>query len=791
MRRNSYLELLPKYFWAIFTLGIFSIFPILAHAQDNGVVLTSSSNSAFFTPAAADQSILYLGELFGSVPPVLAGTGSSLMGNLFKLFNTAILALGMLFAGYTTFVGILNTAGDGEMLGKGWSSIWVPIKTVAGIALLIPTGSGYCVIQVFMMWLLVQGIGAADTLTGAIVDYMKSGQQVFVAGSTGGASGENDNTKYDTTVKTIYQGLSCMQSYQKDNPTVNPTFVTPPTATVSGSTAVYDFLVCRSNTGSLGDSFCGANASSISCGQITITQKNTEALGFLVQGVNAIMPSLNSAAYFMVNDPIIPKDHPNDPPLTNPPYQSSINSYTAAEDTYNFVGADFINEVENTYGSYVVQANNAFGSTAEGNGSFYDDINSYGWVTLGNLYWDMAASAGKSETGAESSSKLTWNSQTNITTPPSTDGKYNPTDYYSQNAITYGNNWATDFIDDLITTRTSEGNGTSGDGFEASTHKDYIGVATDMMGALTMGTLNAMLIKFKDGRNPMIVAQEMGHEITIGTEAAITTLAVLMTGAAVWAGYYSSINPGFLVLQTIMAFILPGFMLFSGMLLVLGGTLSVIIPFIPALAYFLAVTAWMIATLETVIAAPIVAIGILHPDGHPVWGKAEGSIMLMTSMFLRPSLIVMGMAAGVILSFISVQFINFGYQTAMLKILGNTEPTSMEAILYLTTYVGLILACVNKSFSTIEVIPEQVMRWIQGGEAAKFGGGQDAMQKMQGAQEGQGSKTGEGTGHGAQESGQAGEKTAGKADKQAERSKANRERDKELQALGGSGNRFD
>lgn len=762
MQCNAHHKKIFKYFWAIFFIGVAGFFPTLLYAACDPTtnICTDTSNGSFFTPASSDQSIIYLGELFGSIPPVLAGTGSGLMGQLFKVFNTAVMTLGIIIAGYTTFVGILNTAGEGEMLGKAWSSIWLPIRTVAGIALLIPTASGYCVCQIFMMWLLVQGVGAADTLTSTVVDYMESGQKIFVQGDVPDSSGKSTpSTSWDSTVNTVYQGLVCMQSYQKQFPAVNGSYMAPPDPTTNSSgNIVYNFSAVE-QTGTNSDGT--PKTEIISCGTIEIPATGTTnslTAPFLQQGLAAIMPSLNSAAYFMVND-VVTTGSVND---------SSINNTNVAEDTFNFVGSDFLVAVENTYNSFVTQASNAAssgGSSHDGNHDYYEDIRNYGWVTLGDLYWDMAKSAGSTYSGNDESFKLKWSGTTNIGKVYSSPGDCQQD--YSATACTYANTWAPQFVTDLKSTRDNAD--TNGGAFDKQ-EMDAGAMASSAMADITLDVLASMEKAFSGTDNPMISAQKLGHDITLSIEISLAVLMTAMTGIAIAAGVSSSISPAYLVYQTVMAFALPGLMVFCGLLLMLGGTLAVVIPFIPALAYFMAVLAWLIGTLETIVAAPIVAIGLIHPDGqHQVWGKAEPAVMLIINMFLRPSLIVIGMAAGIILSFITVQFVNFGFQQAMMKVIGSTKPSGVETTLYLTTYVALILACVNKSFSAVDMLPETVMRWIAGGEGTKFGGGQDAMQKLQGTQESGGQKAAGDTTSSGQESAGAGEKAGAAMDKQAER----------------------
>src|SRR5690606_2682104 len=54
-----------------------------------------------------------------------------------------------------------------------WSSMWIPVRMALGIALMIPKASGYSIIQIFVMWIVVQGVGAADTLWNATVRYIQ------------------------------------------------------------------------------------------------------------------------------------------------------------------------------------------------------------------------------------------------------------------------------------------------------------------------------------------------------------------------------------------------------------------------------------------------------------------------------------------------------------------------------------------------------------------------------------------------------------------------------------------
>jgi len=138
---------------------------------------TASGTLNQFTPPASDLSVEYLREVFGSIigfihsgSNVDSGQPSDVLGAMMKIFNSSILFLGMVFMGYTTIKGTIDSAHDGEILGRKMSSIWVPLRTVGGMAVLLPLGSGYSLIQIFILWLALQGVGIGDAIWKAAIE---------------------------------------------------------------------------------------------------------------------------------------------------------------------------------------------------------------------------------------------------------------------------------------------------------------------------------------------------------------------------------------------------------------------------------------------------------------------------------------------------------------------------------------------------------------------------------------------------------------------------------------------
>lgn len=123
------------------------------------------AESNIFTIPQSDLSMKLLNHVFGTVGTIVTGfVSQTALTNVLKYFNNACLVLGGILILYSLIVSTINTAHDGEMLGKKWNSVWIPIRAALGFGLLLPTKATLVVIQVFVIWVVVQGVGAADYL---------------------------------------------------------------------------------------------------------------------------------------------------------------------------------------------------------------------------------------------------------------------------------------------------------------------------------------------------------------------------------------------------------------------------------------------------------------------------------------------------------------------------------------------------------------------------------------------------------------------------------------------------
>src|SRR5205085_1104289 len=119
---------------------------------------------------------------------------------------------------------------------------------------------------------------------------------------------------------------------------------------------------------------------------------------------------------------------------------------------------------------------------------------------------------------------------------------------------------------------------------------------------------------------------------------------------------------------------------------------------------------WLIATIETMIAAPIVAIGIMLPEGgHEVWGHSGPAGKIIFNIVLRPSLMIFGMMSGMLLSYVVVTFINAAFLGVMNQV---GAPGIVEVVLFMGIYTTILMSALNKCFALIHVVPDKVLRFI-------------------------------------------------------------------------------
>ncbi len=163
----------------------------------------------------------WMTKLFGEY--VLAPYGGNESGDttvlleLLTYTNVLALCLGLIIISHTAFAGLLNSAGTGHILGKSWSSYWVPFRTALGLSLIMPTMVGTKAVlsmaQILVIHAILFGSGMGTIAWTAGVDML------FGTKSISNPRGEvkrfvsNGDVVFDVAnVKKMYNQLICTES---------------------------------------------------------------------------------------------------------------------------------------------------------------------------------------------------------------------------------------------------------------------------------------------------------------------------------------------------------------------------------------------------------------------------------------------------------------------------------------------------------------------------------------------------------------------------------------------------
>lgn len=696
------------------------------------------------TPPAGDLSVSYLATIFGVVDGVLHGTGSQILGTMLGSFNATILVMAFVILTYALFISILNTSHQGEFLGQKWSSIWVPLRMVSGVGLLLPKATGYSFIQILVMWVVVQGVGAADQVWKVALDYMnRNGTVVEPVQGLGSKNGSADNTflvakagsilKSEVCMYTLYNGL--VRQYAPKGIEV-PNFANSLTVTGKGPNGtntgkIIDYTKDKggfiSFPGKLDGTFAKYEGA---CGSV-----NWDFIGKADndQVANPAKLTANDSASIGVRQMTLDLSalaQTIAAKLAPPSLNDKVSSVTLKKDDPLFVN-DGLVYTSADYFAIIKPALRALQYDAKSDlKDFIKDAKKVGWVLAGSYYYQMA----KLNQGLRAINDL---SIIKDQISPSFKPNYDASAFQDINdpiiLANLKNNVPASqgVIDAYVQSETTKaGDDSNNSQLFPSTGGDVsgtTGLLRTFMGSAFQNVAEFQK-KLQDGLNsgadPIVTLSGIGDDLVHLVEKVWLSFFGIMVGvvlagagAGAIASFFAPAGPIIGVLGGLFGFLglfMPLFTFWLMFNLSLGATLAYYVPLIPFILFTFGVITWFAIVLEAVIAAPLVALGITHPEGHDFLGKAEQAVMLLASVFLRPTLMVFGFIFGIILSYISISLLNQGLSIA-LRFMGTLSGDILALVSQTTLmiiYTGVILALVNRSFSMIYEVPNKVMRWI-------------------------------------------------------------------------------
>lgn len=658
-----------------------------------------------FTPPPGDLSVDFLHQVFGTAPDgVGLGGAGTIIAAMMAVFNLAVLSLAMLFVGYTTVVGTVNSAQDGVLLGKKMSSAWVPIRTVAGSALLLPLASGFSLIQMGVLWLAVQGVGVADAA-------WKAGMTAF--GQTG-SIGQISVPDARPLAANVLRSEVCMaimnKTYEATGRKERIVAIKPGASAAQNS--LYNSVAVQNL------SQFGARAGFEYRWQ-SDTRPGPAACGSLAWETGQIQ---------MVRGQAINNDNPTGSKVADAARAKIMAAHTQAVDAMvnelrpvaqqiaisnRRPTAGVIEKAALNYSNAVAIAAKAAvdASPDAAREAFIQHAETGGWILAGTWYNHLL----QLQDAVQSAANVI---------PISHTVRIEDMEV-SETLISYRDAMA--FTEEYLKDRSASPRKSYEESIEDA--KSFRS-ADDVWRILSVPFMSALdaITQHISGSNtsPLMQLRDTGNTI-ISAGFAIKAAAFAMAGLA--GSNVSELTVGNVFnLSDALKTTTSTIEWLSAALWGLGAMLAFYLPAVPAFIWGTAVLRWLASVAEAVLAAPLMAAFIIHPDGSETVGRAGPGMMLILAMVMQPVLLVCAFGFSVLMVYVAGVLVNMMFIGMVAGATQGSLVGPISVLAYTSIYVAMMVMAMHACFSLTQAVPDNAMKFV-GSVAGAVGIGQHQTDK--------------------------------------------------------------
>ncbi|XBG33422.1 DotA/TraY family protein [Pseudomonas sp. 13.2] len=143
---------------------------------------------------------------------------------------------------------------------------------------------------------------------------------------------------------------------------------------------------------------------------------------------------------------------------------------------------------------------------------------------------------------------------------------------------------------------------------------------------------------------------------------------------------------------------------------------GVFLPSLPYTLFMIVFVGWVLAVLQSIIAAPLWAVMHMTPDRTFVGSQTQGYLLLL-SLFARPALAVLGLFAAILVSDPVIDYIAQGFFAMRGAVVSSSGGVGViaEFLTFAWWFMvfGLtLLPVLYMIFGLPQTLPDEVLRWI-------------------------------------------------------------------------------
>lgn len=627
---------------------------------------------AMFTPVQTDKMMFTLNSLFGTLGAFGASSNDPMIAFVRVINTVAMVTSGLLLA-YTLLAGTLGTAHDGEVLGKKYSAMTLPIKVVLACALIYPLPSGYNSMQLLVGKVITMGIGMADYTASSLM----SDSSLNSIASTSLIQPEPKNLAYNLFAS--YACLNAVKEFTKDNDILYKGLDLGLSKEEGIKNTVYYFGNKKGTAGITKDA-CGKME--ISKWQVPASETSNAASSVLLASeaitrMKVVVAENEKQTSLLMTkmDNLAKKLIVNSAPINPAEIETAIGVYTKAVDKVAAAQITSLDQFSNLKKS----------------------IDKDGFIFVGAYYSKISKMI-----------DLTNSSVANV--PVASGVTVFP-------VASLADRWSPVFKDISKTLDLSSGGIVSygianeqGGGNKSwlDTVKDTVMNGFDATILLKKIFTSSTKTLFSPGGNLMLKVQTIGGWALALASASFVGLAA----AAATIGVHPGI--GSLMCAMILAIVGP--------LWIFGFTCLYLIPMLPYLMWIGAILAYLIVCIEAIVGCSLWLISMLA-EGHEIMGGAQKGFQTLITLLFKPVLMVAGFAASVIVLQVFGTLVNDTFAEVW-----NLAQADSGFLTYLAgmfaapfVYVALAVIVIKSCFNIMHTLPDAIMDLMNAG-TSKLGG---------------------------------------------------------------------
>lgn len=760
-----------------------------ASDQARGVIESIISMPINYQGTNPELAHKYFSDIFGSFIFLPWGTGQAdqitLLARAVGFTNILSLFLGLVIIFYVMIGGALQTAHQGEVLGKSWSSVWIPMRAALGFGLIMPAagigGGVISVAQIFIIWLIVMGSNAATVLWGKTVDNIGAGTPITAPVYSTGV----------TPTREILKMLVCTDSYIRGK-TVNKKSASPSDITVleitngSGKKMIltsdkFDESVSsfRSRASGLGGFITSNEAKTIlfanngACGKIDLENDEIYDTSYLKFGEDEVFLSKQRHAAIKAARQVVASTIDALSPTAFSLRSKDVNAIGIQQaitdgDTENPMYDKYSSAISvfgsasNNYSKNIVEKIHGELSGKSVAGEWTEKLKKGGWIKAGTWFHEIGNYTG------ESLKAITQiNNSINSATPSVCSADmFDPSLCKLKNedmsaSVKLADKIASSYINSLSHSGVESKNidvkdkisAACADASTCSVGPDtftsfHRGFATSILNILAESSYSNEPVTDTSGlSNPFQTVTSIGHFMNNsallawgagaalsgyrGAQDAIGEGLVGKAAGGLTFGLSDGVRGG---LSGLMDYIITSLLGLAVLLASTGFVLAYVLPFLPVVTWVNMVSGYLLTVVEATIAAPLAIIMMVTPEGEGISGtRLERAMQLLAMAILKPSLMIIGLVASITISYVSFGMLNnFFFEAAGSSLTGNLLDFVAIIIIYATT--ALTLCKLN--ITIMYKLSDQILDWFssgvgrQFGESESSGGMEQSMQNM-------------------------------------------------------------